>query len=40
MRIKACVDGKLARADQIGVHVDKVINQYKAAEYFEMAFAR
>ena len=37
-KIKARVDaGKLAGADEIGLRVGKVINQYKVAKHFELA---
>jgi transposase len=37
-KIKARVDaGKLAGQDEIGLHVGKVINQYKVAKHFELA---
>ena len=36
-KIKARVDaGKLARADEIGLRVGKVVNQYKMAKHFEL----
>jgi hypothetical protein len=37
-KIKARVDaGKLAGADEIGVRVGKVVNQYKVAKHFELS---
>src|SRR5207253_1169664 len=37
-KIKAWVDmGRLAGAEQIGLRVGKVINQYKVAKHFELA---
>jgi len=40
-KIKARVDaGKLAGADQIGLRVGKLINQYKVAKHFELAIGK
>jgi len=40
-KIKARVDaGKLAGADQIGLRVGKLVNQYKVAKHFELAIGK